>query len=69
MAMMIDEHEAVSGDSSTHLICACTGSFFATATYENFADFEVFPLSDEPIWILGMKYSLVRGKHHFLQGC
>jgi len=38
------------------------GSFFTAATYENIVDFEVFPFNAEPIWILGVKYSLICGK-------
>jgi len=48
-----------------YLIWTYTGSFFTAATYENVIDFEVFPFSEEPVWILGVKYSLIHGKQHF----
>ena len=48
-----------------YLIWTCTGSFFTATTYENLTDFEVFPFSEEPIWILGVKYSFIHGKQHF----
>ena len=43
----------------------CTGSFFTTATYENFADFEIFHVTEEPIWILGVKYDPFQGINSF----
>ena len=55
-------------DNFRYLICVYTGPFFSTATYENFADFEMFPFSEEPIWILGVKYSLILGKQYFFIG-
>jgi len=47
-----------------NFMCACTGSFFAATTYENLVDFEMFPFSEEPVWILGVKYNLIHGKQH-----
>jgi len=47
------------------LTFAATGSFFTTATYENITDFDVFPFDEEPVWILGVKYSVIHGKCYF----
>ena len=63
--MVIDDNRKLVMAVFRYLIWTCTGSFFTATTYENLIDFEVFPFSEEPIWILGVKYSFIHGKQRF----
>ena len=46
-----------------HVVLLDVASFFNSATYENILDYEGFPQTLEPIWILGFKYSLLHGMY------